>query len=457
MILVAALAGLALFLLARRWELDGHPERWVGVVLVALLVESLVYPSQVDVPTGPFRIPLLGGGVRTHDMLIVVGLAARATVRPLPSRLRLDGTLWFVTAVWFATAGLRGILAGNPTNIVLFSMGSIVGLFGGLVLVAGCEPVRIAELFRRPFVVPLGLAMVLMIPNEASDAPVTLFGTGLGSISVDTASVFVALAVIVVLVEWSSPQPNKWAAWMCVPLLLTPLAIEQRATLLHVGASALILAWGVAHSHWTRRIYVPRVRLLWGFMLVLGGLMAVLMVSLSRGEGSVPLAGYYEQTFASEGQQLSAQARRDSFAVGIEEWQEQPVFGQGLGHTYTIVRPGSRDAVNPATFDNVPLDILVRTGIVGAVLFWSATVVSIATGLKMWRLHPDRMVAALSLGAVAVLVGLAVKSGFESILEKGKLAVVFGLAAGTIAAAARSLDRDRDTDRQPPVGANQWT
>jgi len=457
MILVAAPAGLALFLLARRWELDGRPERWVGVVLVALLVESLVYPSQVDVPTGPFRIPLLGGGVRSHDMLIVIGLAARATVRPLPRRLRLDGTLWFVTAVWFVTAGLRGILAGNPTNIVLFSMGSIVGLFGGLLLVAGCDPVRIGELFRKPFVVPLGVAMLLLIPNETSDAPVTLLGTDLGEISVDSASVFVSLAVIVVLVEWSSPRPNKWAVWMCVPLLLTPLAIEQRATLLHVGASALVLAWGVAHSRWTSRIYVPRVRLLWGSMLLLGGLMAVLMVSLSREEGSVPLAGYYEDTFASEGQQLSAQARRDSFAVGIEEWQEQPVFGHGLGHTYSIVRPGSRETVEPATFDNVPLDILVRTGIVGTLLFWSATFASIAAGLRMWRVHPDRMVAALSLGAVAVLVGLAVKSGFESILEKGKLAVIFGVAAGTIAAAGRSLDRVRSADHRRPVGAHRWT
>lgn len=457
MILVAVPAGLALFLLARRWELDGRPERWVGLVLVVLLVESLLYPSQVDVPTGPFRIPLLGGGVRSHDMLIVIGLAARATVRPLPSRIRLDGALWFVTAVWFATAGVRGLLAGNPSNIVFFSMGSVVGLFGGLALVAGCDPVRLGAMFRKPFVVPLGLTLLLLIPNTASDAPITILGTNLGVISVDTASVFVALAVIVVLVEWSSPRPNTLAVWMCVPLLLTPLAIEQRATLLHVGASALVLAWGVAHSRWTSRMYVPRVRLLWGFMLVLGGLMAVLMVSLSREEGSVPLAGYYEQTFAAEGQQLSAQARRDSFAVGIEEWQQQPVFGHGLGHTYTIVRPGSREAVEPATFDNVPLDILVRTGIVGALLFWSATVVSIVTGLKMWRVHPERIVAALSLGAVAVIVGLAVKSGFESILEKGKLAVVFGFAAGTIAAAAHSLDRDRSIDRRPTVGARTWT
>lgn len=463
MIVLFGLAGVLLFVLARRYELADRAERWVALVLVVLMVESFVYPSQLGTPAGPFRIPILSGGVRTYDLLVAIGLLARATVRPFPERLRADSVLWVLSGIWFSTAAVRGLVSGHGTNVVLFQAGSVLGMFGGFLLVAGCDPRRLASFFRARYVIPIGILVLALIPSESLEEPLALFGTGLGSISVDSASVFLAMAFVAVLIEWSRRPGSATAVWFCIPLIITPFAIEQRATLLHLGTSLIIVVLAVINANWNDRVHIKRVKLLWGFVLGVGVVMAVLMVSLSDDDGSVPLAAYYEETFQSEGQQLSAQARRDSFQVGMDEWRQQPIYGHGLGHTYSIQRPGSTEVVNPATFDNVPLDVLVRTGLVGFVLFVSAIVVSISTGWRVWGRSSDATVAAFALAATAVLVGLMVKAGFESILEKGKLALVWGMTAGAISSAARYLDRqdqaigELTSERARRGGHRQWT
>ena len=360
--------------------------------------------------------------------------------------------------MWLATAAVRGLLVGHDRNVVLFSAESLIGLFGGFALVAGCDPSRLAAMLRRPFVVPLGVLVLLMLPNEASNEPRTFLGTGLGAISVDTASVFVALGTFVLLVEWASRQRNRWAVWATLPLLAAPFTIEQRATLVHLGGSILVVVWAMTRVEWRSRIHVPRVQLLWGTLAVVGAVTLVLMVQLSRTEGSIPFADYYEDTFKSENQQLSAQARRDSFAVGIDEWSDAPLYGHGLGHTYEIVRPyGGLE--QPATFDNVPLDLLVRSGLVGLVLVAAAYISTLRDGVRAWRRHPDSAVAAFALAAVAVMVGLGLKAGFESILEKGKLTLVLGLSAGAIVSAVRHPGPvTRSSPRRlEHRGASQWT
>ena len=251
--------------------------------------------------------------------------------------------------------------------------------------------------------------------------------------------------------------------WLCVPLLIAPFTIEQRATLLHLGASVMVVIWAVVSSEWNNRIHVTRVKLLWGSMLFIGVLMGVLMFNLAQSDSELPLAEYYDSTFQAQGQQESAQARRDSFRIGIEEWRDQPVFGHGLGHMYDVVRPGAREAVQASTFDNVPVDVLVRTGVVGLVFFVAANAVSVVTGWRMWKQYPDRVVGALALGATVALIGLSVKAGFESILEKGKLAIVWGMTAGVIASVQRQFDRLTPADalpdhqRQPFEGVQRWT
>jgi hypothetical protein len=65
----------------------------------------------------------------------------------------------------------------------------------------------------------------------------------------------------------------------------------------------------------------------------------------------------------------------------------------------------------------------------------------------------------LAVAAVAVMVGLSLKAGFESILEKGKLSLVLGLSAGAIVAAVRHPGPGAQSSRLLPEhrGASQWT
>ena len=128
-------------------------------------------------------------------------------------------------------------------------------------------------------------------------------------------------------------------------------------------------------------------------------------------------------------------------------------YGHGLGHSYVIERPFAPTLQQPATFDNVPLDLLVRIGLVGFGLSLAAVALSLRDGIRVWRRHSDGAVAALALGAVAVLAGLAGKALFESVLEKGKIAILIGCIAGVIAAAVRNVRAPIPPTQEPVHGA----
>ena len=243
---------------------------------------------------------------------------------------------------------------------------------------------------RTRAVIPLGAIMLLLLPSEASADPITLFGTGLGSIHVDTASVFVALGTLVVLVEWSSTTRQRWAAWAAVPLLATPFTIAQRATLLQLAATILVIGWAMAQPEWRDRMHVARLQLIKGVLVVVAAVSVVLVFHLRDHGAEVPFAGYYEDTFTSTSQQESVDSRLDSFAVGIDEWSESWPFGYGLGHSFRITRTFGSTVQELAWFDNVPLDLLVRVGLVGFVLTIAALVATLRDGLRVWRRHARR-------------------------------------------------------------------
>ncbi len=363
--------------------------------------------------------------------------------------------LWLLSLVWLSTAAVRGLLVGHDTNIVLFSTSSLIGLFGARALVAGCDPARLSSLLRKPFVVPLGALVLLLMLNSAGE-PRSYLGTGLGGISVDTASVFVALGTFVVLVEWSSRDRHKWALWATVPLFVCPFTIEQRATLVHLGATVLVIGWAMTRPEWRSRIQVPRVRVLWGVLAVVAVLMVVLMVQLSGEDGSLPFAGYYEAHVHIRG----SAALRSGADARPSQWGSTSGPMPGYTVTGSVTPTRSFDPVTPALGNRQPSTTCRWTcsfGPVssGSVLFVSAFLFTIRDGIGVWRRHTSGTVAALALAAVTVMVSLGLKSVFESILEKGKLALVIGLSAGVIAAALRSLTSPSQPLRPRPVPERQ--
>ena len=65
-------------------------------------------------------------------------------------------------------------------------------------------------------------------------------------------------------------------------------------------------------------------------------------------------------------------------------------------------------------------------------MFILTVLVSLGDGLRVWRRHPDRMLAIFALALVATLVGFLVKGGFESLFEKYRLATMLGLLLGML-------------------------
>ena len=109
-----------------------------------------------------------------------------------------------------------------------------------------------------------------------------------------------------------------------VPLLATPFTIAQRATLLQLAATLLVIGWAMTQPEWRDRIHVARLRARQGRA---GGRRrchaVVAGVPPPRSPSRCPSPATTRRRSRSDNQQQSAQARRDSFAVGIDEWTER--------------------------------------------------------------------------------------------------------------------------------------
>jgi hypothetical protein len=71
-------------------------------------------------------------------------------------------------------------------------------------------------------------------------------------------------------------------------------------------------------------------------------------------------------------------------------------------------------------------------------------------GWSAWRRHPDLVVAALGLAAVAAVAGILGKGMVESIFEKYRLATLLGLFLGAARSAATSVDEPIEVSRPTP-------
>ncbi len=117
---------------------------------------------------------------------------------------------------------------------------------------------------------------------------------------------------------------------------------------------------------------------------------------------------------------------------------EAPLQGHGLGYRYDYYEPGPREFISSGLTHNVAGDLLLRTGLVGVLLFGAALTSTCLACAGRLRRPSSAALVGLAAAVTAGLLAWVTKGMVESLLEKYRLAVLLGLLAGL----ALALDPD---------------
>jgi O-antigen ligase len=355
---------------------------------------------------------------------------------------------WGAFLVWIFTAAVMGRLDQNPTAALTTEAKGGVYLAAGF-LAAGVpiedyferRPMKVVAILAAFLATVLGLLTLLNIRIGTSLPGLPAPQDKFGSVGADAATIFSCLGVGAFAYLLCKQSQRAGLALIAIPLFAVGLLSQQRAALLGIAASIAVLIAVIV-------LRLPRVRLTAAHVLLTVAAVVALLIlptfataAIGRSDPAVPFAGAYEATFGGRAEQESAQDRLNQWTNARELISERPVFGWGLGKTYTFYEVGTNTFVTTNLTHNIGLDLLLRTGSVGLGLFIIALIVSANGGIRAWRYHPDERVAAIAAASLAVVAALIAKGMVESIFEKYRLAVFLGIAVGVLLSATSSLDR----------------
>lgn len=426
-------AGFAVFLVFARLERQGRREIVLAAVLGGLLLQGLLYISDASVPSGPLR----PGPLRLGEALLVAAVAARfwAGGFTVERRISMVSLAWGAFLLWYVAAAVTGLFAGHDRTELLFQAKLILHVGGFHLLVSGIPPSR---LVRRTSIGRMAAFLGVVVGVQVA---VSFFDLDPGPLSVigpDAGSFYLALAIFLLVGEAVQPHPRTWCFVAAVPLLISGLAVGQRATVVHVAVTGVVLGIVVLTRTARRRLTVRPAEIGLAVAVTVVLALSAVVPGLSRGEPAPPLVEEaVEDTFGGVGNTQSADARVLKWDEGEKLFWDRPVLGWGLGKFFSSFRPGIRGVgvfEESAVFDNAYFDVAVRAGAVGLVLFVVALWVTVAAGLRAWRRHPDGRVAVVGLTAATFVIGYAAKGFVESVNDKVLLSCMLGVMTGSIAA-----------------------
>lgn len=451
MIIVAVLLGVCiagglLFAQMLRWERRGQPHVVVVVMFALLVIETSLYSNQDLMPRSIFHP---GSGhleFRLPEVIITLALLARLVVHGRPARIGMPALAWATWAAWMTLETVEGILRHNSTVQMPYEAKAIIYVAGGYALAAGV-PVRdyldshSFERLMRWSALAAVILDVLALTHRIYTVNLPLLPLpDFGPMGADTASVFVTLGVVGFMVELAKPRRNVVTLVCVVPLLLSTVASGQRAALLELGAAVTVLLVAAAGPAARRRLHVPASAVVVTALLVVGVVAGVSVAPALAGQQpvKVPFAANLATTFSSQGKLESAQDRTSQWTEAWADIRQHPVIGNGLGFEYSYYESGPNTYVVTDLTHNIVLDLWMRTGLIGLILFLGALIASIVGGVQAWRGHADQTVGVLALALVAVIVGLVTKGMVESIFEKYRVATTLGLSLGVLRSAVTS-------------------
>ena len=421
-----------------------------------LLVESVLYGAQTSVPFGPFRLNVAGQSVRLPELFIPAALLGRLLVRGFPHRISATGLWWLAFAAWLGTAVIVGLLRGHPPELVLFEGKAILYVTGAMALAAGVP--------AKDYVHGRGLVRIIMwaaaLAAMVSVAGLLRINAGWspvdaqGGIDADAQTLFFSFAVLAIALGPLGRSSQRLSLTIAaLALLAAPLMELQRAAATALIASVAVIA--IASISRAGRLRIAATPTEAVLVLAAVASLAALPLTLPRLEGSdahLPLVQQLRQAFVSEGKEQSAQSRINQWGAVQPVISEHPVLGHGLGVTYRYFEVGANRFIASDLTHNIGLDLLLRAGVVGLLLFVVASSGSIIEGFTVWRQHHDDARAFLALGCTAILVGLLTKGMVESIFEKYRIAVLLGILLGIIRSTTASLPV-ADPSLREPTGA----
>ena len=183
-------------------------------------------------------------------------------------------------------------------------------------------------------------------------------------------------------------------------------------------------------------------------------LVLVVPAAVDRQPVKNPLASTYQNLFHSKGKTESAQDRFNLASQAEHLIPHHLVIGYGLGVEFQYYEAGFRQLQQTAYAHDIVLDLWLRLGLVGLLLFTIAFIYSIAGGLRVWRRHPDARTAALALALVAVLMGLLVTGFLEPMIDEYRYATFFGVSLGMLRSCVTSLEQAPESLTWRPVSVS---
>jgi hypothetical protein len=374
------------------------------------------------------------------ELFITLALLGRLVAKRMPERIGIPAMLWTAFGAWLTVGVVEGYFRANPHSQILYEGKAIIYVVGGFALASGV-PVRQyldAEVFERltRWFAPLLLVLDLMTATHRSIdihlplLPIPTFGV-VGS---DAASVFGALGLVALVLELGKERRNLWTIACTVPLLLCVPLAPQRAALLGVAAAIVFLVLAGLGPSARRRLTVRPFEILLG-MLAIGAVVLVVVLvpaALDQQAPDIPLSSTVATTFTSNAKVESAEDRLNELSASRQMIPQHLFLGWGLGVEYNYWAPGPNVEVTSALTEDIYTDLWLRTGLIGLVVFVIAALVSLSDGFRVWRRHPDRMVAVFALALTAAVLTLLVKGGFDSDFENYRLSTLMGLLFGML-------------------------
>lgn len=451
-LLVLALAA-SLVALFVRWERGGKEQLVPLVLLGLLIVEATIYADQNTLPRSIFHPGSGSTQLRLPEIYITLALLARLIARGKPNRIGLPAGLWLAFAGWMAVGSVEGWLYHNVLTQNLYEAKDILYIVGAYALAAGV-PVRkyldSGSLYKLGNLSVACASIVGLMTIAGVTLKTNLPGLPLqsfGAVGNESAALFLAVGAMSFLVRLASGSVRGRHVVALVPLVVCVVLADQRAVLMNLVVVLVVVTLAVLVGH--KRGIVQRfqvasrqvVHVVLALLAVVGivTLVVVVPAAVDRKPPRVPLVSSIQKLFHGQGKAESAQDRLN-LASEAEALIPQHVFiGSGLGVEFQYYETGTRRMETIAYAHNIVLDLWLRLGLIGVLLFLVALSASVVDGLRAWRRHPDPMTAALALALVAVLAGLFMTALVEPLIDEYRLSTLFGVSLGMLRATVTSM------------------